>query len=83
MNKAKQDSRVVPFTGYLHPEPPPAPTPQKQTPTPYITIAALVFVGGLAIGAISAHQSIDYTTVEQLRAQAKQLSNVKKTVCGL
>lgn len=83
MEKAKDQSRVVvPFTGYLHPQLPPAePEPPKQT-TPLITIAALLFVAGLAIGGISVHQSTEFTQIEHLKAQAKQLSDVKKTLCN-
>lgn len=81
MEKAKDQSRVVvPFTGYLHPQLPPEPEPPKQT-TSLLTIAALLFVAGLAIGGISVYQSTDFTQIENLKAQAKQLSEVKKNLC--
>lgn len=87
MNESKQqESRVVvPFTGYLHHSPTTETVPQKQTTTPYITIAALLFVAGLALGAISVNSSTD-SQVEQMKlkveTQAKQLSTIKKTVCN-
>lgn len=87
MNEPKQqESRVVvPFTGYLHHSPPTEPSPSKQTTTPYITIAALLFVAGLALGAISVNSSTD-SQVEQMKlkmeTQAKQISTIKKTVCN-
>lgn len=81
MEKLKSDTHnVIPFTGYLQPLSPPTP-PEKQTATPLLTAAVLLFVGGLAIGAISVHQSADYTQIEQLKTQAKQLSQAQKTIC--
>ncbi|BDA69316.1 hypothetical protein CAL7716_034820 [Calothrix sp. PCC 7716] len=87
MNEPKQqESRVVvPFTGYLHHSPPTETSPQKQTTTPYITIAALLFVAGLALGAISVNSSTESQMKElnvKVETQAKQLSTIKKTVCN-
>lgn len=81
MEKLKNDTNVIPFTGYLQPQPPPTP-PEKQTATPLLTAAVLLFVGGLSIGAISVHQSADYAKIEHLEKQAKQLSEAQKTICG-
>lgn len=85
MQKTKPDLRVVPFTGYLHPSESPSETspPQNKIAAPsIITFAVLLFVGGLALGAISVHQSAEYSQMEALKAQSKQLSEVKKTLCG-
>lgn len=81
MEKLKNDTRnVIPFTGYLQQAPQPTP-PEKQT-TPLLTWAVLLFVGGLALGSISVYQSADYTQIQHLKTQAKQLSEAQKTICG-
>ncbi len=83
MEKLKNDTRnVIPFTGYLQPQALPPTPPEKQTATPLLTAAVLLFVGGIAFGAISVHQSADYTKIEHLEKQAKQLSEAQKTICG-
>jgi uncharacterized protein HemX len=82
MQKTKPESNVIPFTGYLHPEVPQTATPQKSTVTPLFTSAVLLFVGGLALGAISVYQSVDYTQMEALKQESKQLSQLKTDLCG-
>jgi uncharacterized protein HemX len=82
MQKTKPESNVIPFTGYLHPEVSPPTTSPKSTATPLFTAAVLLFVGGLALGAISVYQSVDYTQMEALKAQSKQLSQLKSDLCG-
>lgn len=84
MQKTKHDDNVVPFKGYLYPEAvPQVATPEKQkTVTPYITCAALLFIAGLAMGSIAVQSSADYTQIQQLKAQSKQLTSIKKAVCN-
>lgn len=82
MQKTKPESNVIPFTGYLHPEVPQTATPQRSTATPLFTAAVLLFVGGLALGSISVYQSVDYTQLQALKEQSKQLSQLKTSLCG-
>jgi uncharacterized protein HemX len=82
MQKTKPDSNVVPFTGYLHPEIQATATPQKSTVTPLLTAAILLFVGGLALGSITVYQSVDYTQLQALKEQSRQLSQIKSNLCG-
>lgn len=75
--------KVIPFTGYLH-----QPEPEKQTAAPSVVVLfmALLFIAGLSLGAISVHQSADYSQLQTLKNQnqhqAKQLSEIKKSICN-
>ena len=76
------EDKVIPFTGYLRPNVQPSPPPPEKSPSPYILFSAGTFIAGLAIGAISIHQSANYQQVQQLKAQSQQLSQIRKSICG-
>ena len=76
------EDKVIPFTGYLRPPVQPSPPPPEKSPSPYILFCVGTFIIGLAIGAISIHQSANYQQMQELRTQAQKLSKIRQSICG-
>jgi hypothetical protein len=79
----KQASKVIPFTGELHQIVSPSPVAQPREISPILTAVALAMIAGISLGAIVTHQSAGYQQINQLKAESKQLQQLKKSICGI
>lgn len=77
------ERKIIPLSGYLQSssEVQPSPPAAEKSFSGYIIAAVAVFIAGLAIGAISIHQSANYQQIQQLKAESAELAKIRKSIC--